>query len=561
MLYLNSKGMINMGNRINVTINKQFSLSANTGVTIKELAHEYEKVSDMIIIGARVNDSIVDFDTKIMEDTNIEFFDYTDPSGNKMYQAGLKFVMIIAVKELWNKNVTFKFSIDKGIFAEIDKRLTDQDIEDLRIKMNEIISYDYPIKRCVTRKLDAIKYYLSTEENEKCTNVRNIPNNYVELYEINHSYNYFYTDMPYSTKELGFFSLERIEKNAIALMYPHMDSKNRVPKYDYNEKIYKELVTFSKWAEKHKVSYAAGLNDIVADSKIQMFVKMNNIFLNDSLSNIAKDISKRIKSVKIILIGGPSSSGKTTSAHRMCTYLETFGVKPIIISADDYFKERVDSPRDENGNYDFERLDALDLDLFNSQLKSLLAKEEVVIPTFNFLTGEKEYKRPPIKMNDDNVLLIEGLHCLNESMTKSISRDLKYKIFVCPLTPLGIDRHNHLSTTDMRLIRRIVRDNRVRGYEVEETLKSWGTVKAGEEKYIFPFTEDVDAVLNTAYTYEVGILRVFAEPLLYSIKMDSPYYEEGRRLIGILQNFFPISSEYIEDDNTLREFIGGSIYE
>lgn len=561
MLYLNSKGMINMGNRINVTINKQFSLSANTGVTIKELAHEYEKVSDMIIIGARVNDSIVDFDTKIMEDTNIEFFDYTDPSGNKMYQAGLKFVMIIAVKELWNKNVTFKFSIDKGIFAEIDKRLTDQDIEDLRIKMNEIISYDYPIKRCVTRKLDAIKYYQSTEENEKCTNVRNIPNNYVELYEINHSYNYFYTDMPYSTKELGFFSLERIEKNAIALMYPHMDSKNRVPKYDYNEKIYKELVTFSKWAEKHKVSYAAGLNDIVADSKIQMFVKMNNIFLNDSLSNIAKDISKKIKSVKIILIGGPSSSGKTTSAHRMCTYLETFGVKPIIISADDYFKERVDSPRDENGNYDFERLDALDLDLFNSQLKSLLAKEEVVIPTFNFLTGEKEYKRPPIKMNDDNVLLIEGLHCLNESMTKSISRDLKYKIFVCPLTPLGIDRHNHLSTTDMRLIRRIVRDNRVRGYEVEETLKSWGTVKAGEEKYIFPFTEDVDAVLNTAYTYEVGILRVFAEPLLYSIKMDSPYYEEGRRLIGILQNFFPISSEYIEDDNTLREFIGGSIYE
>lgn len=561
MLYLNSKGMINMGNRINVTINKQFSLSANTGVTIKELAHEYEKVSDMIIIGARMNDSIVDFDTKIMEDTNIEFFDYTDPSGNKMYQAGLKFVMIIAVKELWNKNVTFKFSIDKGIFAEIDKRLTDQDIEDLRIKMNEIISYDYPIKRCVTRKLDAIKYYQSTEENEKCTNVRNIPNNYVELYEINHSYNYFYTDMPYSTKELGFFSLERIEKNAIALMYPHMDSKNRVPKYDYNEKIYKELVTFSKWAEKHKVSYAAGLNDLVADSKIQMFVKMNNIFLNDSLSNIAKDISKKIKSVKIILIGGPSSSGKTTSAHRMCTYLETFGVKPIIISADDYFKERVDSPRDENGNYDFERLDALDLDLFNSQLKSLLAKEEVVIPTFNFLTGEKEYKRPPIKMNDDNVLLIEGLHCLNESMTKSISRDLKYKIFVCPLTPLGIDRHNHLSTTDMRLIRRIVRDNRVRGYEVEETLKSWGTVKAGEEKYIFPFTEDVDAVLNTAYTYEVGILRVFAEPLLYSIKMDSPYYEEGRRLIGILQNFFPISSEYIEDDNTLREFIGGIIYE
>ncbi len=561
MLYLYSKGMIKMGNRINVTINKQFNLSANVGVTINELAHEYEKVSDKLIIGARMNDTIVDFDTKIMEDADVEFFDYTDPSGNKMYQAGLKFVMILAVKELWNKTVTFKFSIDKGIFAEIDRRLSDQDIEDLRIKMNEIISYDYPIKRCITRKMDAIKYYTSTNETEKCTNVRNIPNNYVELYEINHSYNYFYTDMPYSTKELGFFSLERIEKNAIALMYPHMDSKNRVPEYDYNEKIYKELVTFSKWAEKHGVSYAAGINDLVAESKIQMFVKMNNIFLNDSLSLIAKDISKKIKTVKIILIGGPSSSGKTTSAHRMCTYLETFGVKPIIISADDYFKERGDSPRDEFGNYDFECLEALDLELFNNQLKSLLKGEEVVIPTFNFLTGEKEYKRAPIKMNDDNVLIIEGLHCLNEKMTKSIKRDSKYKIFVCPLTPLGIDRHNHLSTTDMRLIRRIVRDNRVRGYKVEETLKSWGTVKAGEEKYIFPYTSDVDAVLNTAYTYEVGLLRVFAEPLLYSIKMDSSFYEESRRLIGLLQNFFPISSEYIEDDNTLREFIGGSIYE
>ena len=245
----------------------------------------------------------------------------------------------------------------------------------------------------------------------------------------------------------------------------------------------------------------------------------------------------------------------------MRTYLKTYGVKPIVISADDYFKDRKDSPKDKNGNYDFECLEALDLELFNSQMNDLLAGKEVVLPTYNFLTGEKEYKRPPIKLESDNVLLIEGLHCLNEEMTKELPRDVKYKVFVCPFTPLGIDRHNHLSTTDMRLIRRIVRDNRVRGNTVEDTMKSWPKVKEGEEKYIFPYTDDVDAVLNTAYAYEVGVLRVFAEPLLYSVKMNSPHYEEARRLIGLLRNFFPISSEYVEDDNTLREFIGGSIYE
>lgn len=550
-----------MGNKINVNINNLFSLNEEVGVTVKDLAHDYKKVTGHVVVGAKIDNMIVDFDTMLDRDTRVDFFDYTDIAGNKMYQAGLKFVMIIAVRELWNKSISFKYSIDKGIYAEIDKKLTEKDIEDLRIKMDEIISYDYPIKKCVTRRTDAIKYFLSTKEIEKAQNVANIPNSFVELYEINHSYNYFYTDMPISTGELGLFRLERIDKNAIALMYPRIDSNHRIPEYVYNDKICTLLNKFSKWANSMNVAYAAGLNDLVANSKIQMFIKMNNIFVNDSLYAIAKDIAKKAQNVKLILIGGPSSSGKTTSAYRMCTYLETFGVKPIVISADDYFKDRKDSPRDKDGNFDFECLEALDLELFNTQMKDLLNGKSVIIPTFNFLSGEKEYKRSPITLKEDNVLLIEGLHCLNDEMTKKIPRDAKYKVFVCPFTPLSIDRHNHLSTTDMRLIRRIVRDNRTRGYTVEDTMKSWAKVKAGEEKYIFPYTDDVDAVLNTAYVYELGVLRVFAEPLLYSVKMNSPHYEEARRLLGLLRNFFPISSEYIEDDNTLREFIGGSIYE
>lgn len=549
-----------MGNKINININNLFSLNAEAGVPISSLAHDYKKVTGKVVVGARIDGVIVDFDTRVMEDTEVDFFDYTDKVGNKIYQAGLKFIMIIAVRKLWNKNVSFKYSIDKGIYAEIDKRLTDKDIEDLRIEMEEIVSYDYPIKKCVTRKTDAIKYHLSCKEDEKAQNLKNIPNSFVELYEIDHSYNYFYNEMPPSTGELGLFGLEKLDKNSVVLMYPRPESNHRIPDFTYNQRLIDELTKFNKWANRMGVEYAEGLNRLIGSGRIQMFIKMNNIFINDSLYAIAKDITKK-KEVKLILIGGPSSSGKTTSAHRMCTYLETFGVKPIVISADDYFKERVDSPRDEFGNYDFESLEALDLDLFNRQLTDLLKGKSVVVPTFNFLTGEKEYKRKPIKLEDDNVLLIEGLHCLNDEMTKSIPRDVKYKTYVCPFTPLSIDRHNHLSTSDMRLLRRIVRDNRVRGYSVEETLASWQKVKDGEDKYIFPYTLDVDAVLNTAYTYEVGVLRVFAEPLLYSVPEDSPYYEKARRLLGILRNFFPITSEYIEDDNTLREFIGGSIYE
>ena len=550
-----------MGNKINVNINNLFSLSCDLGTTVGELVHDYKKVTGKVVMGAKIGEMIVDFDTKITEETHIEFFDYTCLEGNKIYQAGLKFIMILAVKRLWNKTVNFKYSIDKGIYAEIDRKMSVQDFDALKDKMKEIISYDYPIKKCVTRKTDAIRYYLSTKDDEKVQNIQNIPNNFVELYEIDHNYNYFYTDMPMSTGELPFFDIVKIDKSSLVLMYPHINSQNNVPTYEYNEKIHKELDKFSKWANRMNVSYAAGLNKIVSESNIQMFVKMNNILINDSLASIAKEISKKCKDVKLILIGGPSSSGKTTSAHRMCTYLETFGVKPIVVSADDYFKNRLDCPKDKNGTYDFECLEALDLDLFNSQLKSLLAGKSVSMPTYNFIKGEKEYKKAPTVLKEDNVLIIEGLHCLNDKMTKSIKREAKYKVFVCPLTPLSIDKHNHLSTTDMRLIRRIVRDNRVRGFKVEDTLRTWPKVKEGEEKYIFPYTSDVNAVLNTAYTYELGILRVFAEPLLYSIPSSSKHFEEAKRLLGILRNFFPISSEYIEDDNTLREFIGGSIYE
>lgn len=550
-----------MGNKINININNLFSISADCGISISEIAHEYKKVTGKPTIGCKIGNEIVEFDTIICEDTNVEFFDYTCHDGNKMYQSGLKMILALAVKELWNKKVSFKYSLDKGIYAVINKRLTDLDIFEIQNKMLEIANYDFPIKKCITKKDDAINYFKQIGDTEKAFNIQNLSANYVVLYEINHSYNYFYSDMPASTGEMKIFDITRLDANSIVLTYPRIYTGAKLPSFFLNEKIYAELVRYNTWSKKMNIEYAEGINRLVSDSNIQMFIKKNNIYINDYLYTAAKNICRKNKTVKLVLIGGPSSSGKTTTAKKLCTFLETYGVNPIIISADDYFKERTETPKDENGEYDYESLNALDLKLFNKQLKALLNGEEVVVPTFNFVTGQKEYNRKPIKMGPNNILLIEGLHCLNDAMTTSIKRENKYKIYVSPLTPLGIDCHNHLSTTDMRLIRRIVRDNRVRGRNVIDTLQAWTSVKAGEEKYIYPYTSDVDLVVNSAFAYEIGVLKVFAEPLLRSISIDSPYYADAQRLLDILRIFFPISSEYIEDDNILREFIGGSIYE
>ena len=550
-----------MGNKINVHINGLPSLSFAAGTPLYEIKDDYKKITGKSVIGVKINNLVVDLNTRLYEDSKITFFDYTDPVGNKMYQAGLKFVLIIAVKSLWKKEVSFKYSLDKGIYARVDKKLSDDDILLIKTKMQEIIDYDYPIKKCITKREDAITYYLSTEEDEKGENIHNIPNRYVELFEINHSYNFFYSPMPYNTGELSLFDTKRLDTNSIVLLYPRYDTSGELPKWEYNEKIYAELLKYNRWSVTSNACYVRDLNRVIAGGGIQKFISMNDIFLDESLYSIAKDIVKKKKDIKLILLGGPSSSGKTTSTHKLCTYLETFGINPIMISADDYFKERVDNPKDADGKYDFDTIEAMDLELFNDHLKRLLKGEEVVVPKFNFVTGIKEYVRDPIQLKENDVLLIEGIHCLNDRFTKSIKRESKYKVLICPFTPLALDRHNHLSTTDMRLIRRIVRDNRMRGKTVEVALEEWKNVRRGEENYIFPYTLDIDAVLNTAHAYEMGVLRVFAEPLLYSVQTNSIYYEEARRLLGLLRMFYPISSEYIKDDNVLREFIGGSIYE
>jgi uridine kinase len=479
---------------------------------------------------------------------------------SKLYQSGLKFVLYVAVKEIFKCDIYFCHSLDKGLYCQINtsRNLSNDDILNLKQRMMSIVNDNYKITRKVVTKKDAYNYYMQVGETEKAGNILNLNNKTVTLFELKGYYNYFMSDMVQSTGSLNHFDLTFLGNNDLVLSYPITEDLS-VPAYTPHDMILKSFTDYNKWSDLLHVKYVADLNKIISDSKIKEFIKKNDIMMDNQIYQIAYTIMQEKR--KIILLGGPSSSGKTTSTRKLALYLSAIGLNPIYLGLDNYFKERNQTPKNEKGEYDYESLEAIDLDLFNNNLIDLLTGKKVKIPTYNFITGEKEYKTDELELKPNDIILIEGLHCLNEELTKNIPSANKLKVYISPFTPLNIDRHNHLSTVDIRLLRRIVRDNRTRGYSVIDTLKSWDNVRNGETKYVFPFTNEANIILNTAFIYELGVLRVYVEPLLYSVPIDSKYYNESRRLINELQMFFPIPSEYLADSNILREFIGGSYFE
>lgn len=479
----------------------------------------------------------------------------------KLIQSGLKMVMYVAVRKILKCDIYFMHSLDKGLYCKIQSKkiLTIDDINKIKEEMDILITQNLKINKKVITVKDAYNFYIQINEIEKANNILNSNNKTVTIYELCGYYNYFLSDMPETTGILkDNYVLNYLDNNDLVLTTP-FQSDYSLPKFINQEMILKSFSDYKKWCSLVHVNYISDLNMLVSESKIKEFIKKNDIMMDNQIYELANLIRKENK--KLILLGGPSSSGKTTSTKKLALYMSALGLNPIYLGLDDYFKEKVDSPKDENGNYDFETIDCIDLNLFNTQLNQILNGEEVSVPTYNFILGKKEYNGRIIKLKENDIILIEGLHCLNEKLTETIPSDYKLKVYISPFMPISVDRHNHISTVDIRLLRRIVRDNRTRGRGVGETLKIWDKVRAGETKYVFPFTNEANVVLNTAYTYELGILRVYAEPLLYSVPIDSKYYNESRRLIEELQMFFPIPSEYIPDSNILREFVGESYFE
>ena len=511
------------------------------------------------ILGAKINNEVRALSDKAIKDEEVTFVDLNDLTGNKIYKSGLEFIFEVALKEVYPElEITYQHSVPRGVLGEIigNKMITQEDLNKIKNVMARIISDDIKFKKLNVKKKEAIEYYKKIGQNEKSENIQNISDKVVTLYELNGVYNYFYNEMPYSTGSITMFDIVYLGRNRLVFVIPSSRTNGLLPEYIHYDNIINSFLVGKNWLETLNMKYATSINKTISEGKIKEFIKSCELIFDLNILRVATDVTSN-RSIKFLLIAGPSSSGKTTTTKRLSSYFLAQGFDPICISIDDFFLEREESPKDEFGNYDFECLTAIDLDLFNNTLKNLLNGEKVSMPTFNFVTGKKEFNGNYVKLNDNSIVLIEGLHALNDDLLPSIDNKYKYKIYLSPFIPLNIDKHNYISTLDLRLIRRIIRDNRTRNYDVNKTIHSWQSVRNGEEKYIFPFIHQADTIINTALPYEIGVEKVYIEPLLRSINVESDYYEEARRLLNFLKIFFPIPSEYVNRDSILREFIGG----
>lgn len=544
---------------VNVKINDKTYIYKK-GTTIEEVSRQFSINYKYPILISYVDNRLVELNKVLEKDCSLSFIDCSSITGSRIYVKGLIFLLMCAIKELYGYNYSFKVchSIDKGVRIRCLFDLTEEKLEEIKNKMIELVNLNLPIKKCIVKRKEAINYFKQTTNTSVANNYYYTTSNYVTLYKLNNMYGYFYSQMPINTKVFKSFALKYLGNNEFVLQYPTLNGE--IPSYIEHKKITEAFNKNYKSAKKLNIFTSSDINRIIAEGKINDIITLNEVIANNELLDLARQIAEQSSRVKVVLIAGPSSSGKTTTSRKLSMFLNTFGLNPKPISLDDYFLPREETPKLPNGDYDFESLRAIDIDLFNNQLKKLLNNEEVIIPTFNFKTGIPEFNKS-LKLNDNDIIIIEGLHCLNEELTKSIPKENKYKVYVSPLTDLNVDNYNMVSTSDNRLLRRMVRDNRTRGYSAEYTIKTWSRVRDGEEKYVFPYQEEADFVVNSALIYEIGALRQYAEPLLYNIDINSPYYEEARRLLRFLNMFLVVPTENIPKESILREFIGGSYFE
>lgn len=528
-------------------------------ITLEDISKDFQDNYSETIIMAEVNGRPYELNYKVTDDVTVDFFDLTSPTGNRVYESGLIFVLEKACLNMLNSEIEVKYSIDKGIYIKTHKKITKEDLDKVSREMKEIVKRNLPIQKNLVNRLEAIEYYKSTKSYDKVNVLKYSVNTNVNLYRLMDIYNYFFSYLPVSTGALKEFKLTYIDQNSFVLRYPNIYYLNKIPVYKHHDKLFNEFKKYDEWSEKLGIENVSSLNNKVTKGSVDDIVLLSENIQNNSLFKIAETIYNN-KKLKLILLAGPSSSGKTTTSKKLELFLKGFGLNPIAISIDNYFLDRDKTPRLPDGSYDFESLNSINVELFNKNLKDLLDGKDVTLPVYNFITGKSELSDESIKLGEKEILIVEGLHALNEELTYSIDKKNKYKIYLCPLTVLSLDNHNRIRTTDNRLLRRIIRDNRTRGYSASDTLSTWGKVREGEEKYVFPFQDEADVIFNTSLIYELGVLKTYAEPLLYSVEESDPMYKEAVRLLNLLKNILPISNDYIPVDSIVREFIGGGYF-
>ena len=542
-------------------IYNESELNVEKGTKIIDIFEQQVENSNRDIIGCRFNNEIKSLDYEIKEDGEVKLIDGTDRDGKRIYTRGLIYIMSKAFSELYKDAlITVNYQLSNSMLCEIENmEVTEEMIAKIKEKMQEIIDKDLKIHKVMMTKQDAKIFY----EREKTLKgrlqleIKDKPE--VMLYYCENYYNYFYGVMPISTGYIKTFDIIRYGRGVL-LRYPSRQNPHKLGEFIAKPKMLKALDEYEDLHRVLNINTVYKLNKQVKEDKIRETILVDEALHEMKIANIADEIARR-KNVKMVLIAGHSSSGKTTFAKRLGIQLRVNGLKPFTISVDNYFVERENTPKDENGSYNFESIDAIDLKLFNQNLQGLIRGEEVELPTFDFLQGRKIFNGKKKKLANDEILVIEGIHCLNDKLTSYIPKDVKFKVYISALTVLNIDYYNRISTTDTRLIRRIVRDYNYRGYSALHTLRMWESVIKGENLNIYPYQETADAMFNTSLVYELGVLKDYAMPLLAEIDNTYPEYSEAKRLHRMLSYFESIPAKDIPNQSLIREFIGGSIFE
>lgn len=545
-----------------ICTNNQLRREYPRGTSLEQIASDMGIQLRYPILGALVNNKLRELSFEVYKPKTIRFIDFSHPIGYRMYVRSTAFVLYAALREI-NTNAILKIdhSVSKGWYAEINGEggpVTDDLLNRIRMKMNEIIEADIPFTRKELPTPEAVKLFRENGHTEKANLFETRQEMYTSVYGLGNHINYFYGYLVPSTGYITEFDIQKYFRGFL-IRVPERENFEIKPKVALQPKLFKVFREHKKWINILDVNYVGSLNNATRQKRDTDLIKISEALHEKRIARIADKIYKSREKVRVILISGPSSSGKTTFSKRLSIQLMVLGLRPVQISLDNYFVDRELTPRDENGEYNFETLQAIDITLFNENLSDLLQGKDVLLPRFDFTTGKRN-NGERLKISGDQVLIVEGIHGLNPGLTPSIRPQCKFGIFVSALTQISIDAHNPIPSTDNRLIRRMVRDYRFRNYSALDTLRRWESVRHGEEQYIFPFQENADVMFNSALLYELAVLKTYAEPLLKTIPENETEYAEALRLMKFLSYFQPVSAREIPPTSILREFLGGSSF-
>ena len=548
---------------ININIlNINKSITADEGISLFDIAEKYKDCFDKKPLLATVDNELVELKSTVAKNCEVRFFDINTAYGYSAYQRGVIFLMIYSFKQVLGDGakLTVKHSINQNYYCTVDGVDVDEEvIGKVENFMRNAVEKDIPIEKTSVPVSEGINFYSCYADTDLVEELKYTRSSHITMNKINNFYDYMYGPMVPSTGYLKVFGLVYKKDNGFVVRFALRNDSSRLNEVIHYEKLMNIFEESSNWAKILGVESAKYLNNAICEGKIRDIVCLSEALHEKKLAQISDMITNSNK--RVILIAGPSSSGKTTFAKRLCIQLRVNGIKPHIISLDNYYLDREFTPVDEFGKPDYECLESIDVRQINEDINVLLKGETVQIPEYNFYKGQREYKGNFIKLDEKDVLVIEGIHGLNEKLTKQVSKESKFKIYISALTQLNINPHNRITTTDTRLIRRIVRDSQFRGFDAVNTIDIWDSVLRGERKYIFPYQEEADIMFNSALVYELAILKPYIEPLLFKIDKSQSEYIEAKRLIKFLNSFLSINDKYIPQNSIIREFIGGSCFE